>query len=288
MSDVVSKFAMITNVWNEKENVERMFHRISKLIIKPAVWIWFDDGSTDNTFEEILRVSSSYPELEVWIERMPPKQKGDLNKLGHTYSRFMPRIIERLNDRRIDFFTIQDVGTRTCPNYYGRIMHLMNDDEMLGACSGTVVGEEAARESGLPMGDCKVVRWSIIKTIHRYWDLAPDTFLNIKALAKGYKLKIWRIPVIQDSPTFGLSREGVFRSGQRSYYMGRPFFGVFLRALRRLILRRHGTQMLRGFFYERQRGTWRCDDIDVLRFYGAGKSSIWSLIEIIKTRGKYS
>ncbi|MFW9975139.1 MAG: glycosyltransferase family A protein [Candidatus Thorarchaeota archaeon] len=282
------KYIMVTNVWNERSKIEVAFKRLQIQTKKPILWIWIDDGSTDGTSDEIESVSSKYPEFNVWILKMPEKKIGDINTIGRAYSRFMPEIIKRVDNLGIEFFTIQDVGTQPCPNYFARIISLMMKFPRVGVSAGTVIGEEIARESGLPMGDCKVTRWRIIREIQTYWDLAPDTFVNIKALKKGYNLGIWRVPVKQDNPTFGLTSKGLFRAGQRNYYVGRPFLGVLIRAIRRLFLRKHGTQMLRGYFHEWIRGEWHCDDSDVKEFYGSGKSFIWTLVEIVKTKGRYS
>ncbi len=288
ISAELPNYIMVTNVWNERSKIELAFKRLQLQTKKPILWIWIDDGSTDGTFDEIESMSSKYPEFDIWTLKMPEKTVGDINTIGRAYSCFMPEIIKRVDDLNIEFFTIQDVGTQPCPNYYARVISQMMKIPRIGASAGTVIGEEGARESGLPMGDCKVTRWSIIRDIQAYWDLAPDTFVNIKTLKKGYDLKIWRVPVKQDNPTFGLSSKGMFRAGQRNYYVGRSFIGVLIRAFRRLLLRKHGTQMLRGYFHERNKGQWHCDDPDVKEFYGSGKSFIWSLMEIIKTKGKYS
>lgn len=288
IADMSPNYVMVTNVWNERNKVERAFRQMEQQSIKPLVWLWIDDGSVDGTSEEIERVSKKYPDLEVWIEKMPEKTKGNLSTIGVAYSVHMPKFIERLSGEDIDYFTIKDVGTKPCPNYFARIMKLMNAHPSIGASAGYMIGEEKTRESGMPMGDCKVIRWSIIKEIKKYWPLSPDTFVNIKVLKKGYKLKIWRVPVVQDDVSFGASSRGMFYQGRINYYIGRPFLGVFLRALRRVILRRHGTQMLRGYFFERRKGTWKCDDPDVTSFYGKGRSFIWIILNLIKTRGRFS
>ncbi len=255
---------------------------------KPLVWLWIDDGSTDGTYEEIKHLSEEHPELKVWVERMPMKEQGNLNTIGNAYTEHMPGFIKRLRGQSVDYYAIQDVGTQPCPNYYARIMHLMDEHPEIGASSGYVIGEERARESGMPMGDCKVTRWEIIREIEEYWPLSPDTFVNIKTLKRGCRLKIWAIPVFQDEPSFGTTARGMFYQGQLNYFVGRPFLGVLLRALRRLFLRRHGTDMLRGYLYEREKQTWRCEDPDVLEFYGHGQSPLWVIWNLLKTRGRYS
>ncbi|MFW9800435.1 MAG: hypothetical protein ACFFD9_08360, partial [Candidatus Thorarchaeota archaeon] len=141
---------------------------------------------------------------------------------------------------------------------------------------------------GMPVGGCKVVRWEIVREIEKYWDLSPDTFLNIRTVLKGYRLKIWRIPIRQDTPAFSSTKRGMFYQGQLNYFIGRPFLGVLARALRRVFLRKHGTAMLQGYLHERRRGTWRCDDPDVLEFFGYGKRWTWVVYDLLKTRGRYS
>ncbi|MHA2285108.1 MAG: hypothetical protein ACXABZ_04495, partial [Candidatus Thorarchaeota archaeon] len=108
-----------------------------------------------------------------------------------------------------------------------------------------------------------------------------DTLLNIKALSKGYKLKTWPVPMNLDEPTTGFTSKGVFRQGRLNYYIGRPFWALFLRALRRFIIRQHGTQMLRGYLQERRRGTWRFNDSDTNRFYKTGTSPLDAIMEMI-------
>lgn len=283
-----SEYVHVTNVWNGRESIEYAFKKLARQKKLPRVWLWIDDGSVDGTSEEILGVAKEYPQFEVWLEHMPPKHKGNLNTIGRAYTAIMPRVIDKLDLLGIEYFTIQDVDTEPCPNYFARVIWLMDNNPTLGACSGTVIGEETAREAGMPMGGLKVVRWSIVREIQKYWDLSPDTFLNIRTLKKGYKLKIWRIPVKQDTPAFGTTEKGMFYQGQLNFFIGRPFLGVLVRALRRVILRRYGTAMLRGYLFERVKGTWRCDDPDVTSFYGHGKPWFWVIFNLIRTRGRYS
>jgi glycosyltransferase involved in cell wall biosynthesis len=283
-----AEYVHVTNVWNGRDAIKYSFEKLAKQTKLPRIWLWIDDGSIDGTSDEILRVAKEYPQFEVWLENMPPKQKGNLNTIGRAYTAIMPRVIDRLDSLDIKYFTIQDVDTEPCPNYFARVIWLMENDSTLGACSGTVIGQEKAREAGMPMGGLKVVRWNIVREIKKFWDLSPDTFLNIRALNEGYKLRIWRIPVKEDKPAFGTTKMGMFYQGQLNYFIGRPFLGVLIRALRRAVLCRYGTTMLRGYFFERAKGTWRCDDPEITSFYGHGKSPFWVLLNLIQTRGRVS
>ncbi len=280
--DSESEYILITNIWNERENIERTFRWISNQTKQPKVWLWIDDGSTDDSRAEIERLSETLPNIEVWIKAMPEKTIGSLDEIGIAYDTIIPPLRETIDKTQIDYLTIMDVDTEPCPNYYSRIMSLMDKDPKIGAAVGIPIGEVGRRRVDLPMGSAKVIRWKIVREIDRYWDIAPDTLLNIKALVKGYKLRIWKLPIRLEEPTQGFSPRGVYRLGRLNYYVGRPFWAVFFRALRRFFLRQHGTQMLRGYFHERRKGTWRFDDPDVKWFYNRGTNPISALLEILR------
>ena len=280
--DSESEYILITNIWNERIHIERTFKWISKQTKQPKIWLWIDDGSTDGSRNEIERLSETLPNTEIWIKSMPEKIVGSLDEIGIAYDTIIPPLRNAIDKVKIDYLTIMDVDTEPCPNYYTRMMSLMNNHPEVGAAVGIPIGEIGRRRVDLPMGSAKVIRWKIVREIDRYWDIAPDTLLNIKALVRGYKLKIWKIPIRLEEPTQGFSSRGVYRLGRLNYYVGRPFWAVLFRALRRFFLRQHGTQMLRGYFYERKKGTWRFDDPDVKWFYNQGTNPISAFLEILR------
>ncbi len=277
-----SSFLLITNFWNEFDNIEKFFQRISQQTSKPKVWLWIDDGSTDGSSEEVKRLSNSIPGVEVWLEVLPTKLKGNLDTIGRVYDLTLPKLIERINKYKVDYIAIMDVDNDPCRNYCARLMWLLDKFPEVGAAAGIPIGEEDMRRVGLPMGGGKFIRWSIMRKITRYWDIAPDTLLNIKALASGYKLKTWQVPMNLDELTTGFTSKGVFRQGRLNYYVGRPFWAVFYRALRRVLLRQHGTQLMRGYFQERMRNTWRFHDPDTEWFFGKGGNPISGLLDVLR------
>ena len=277
-----SNYMLITNIWNERDSIDRLFQRIANQSIRPKLWLWIDDGSTDDSSEEVKRFSKSIPDVEVWLETRPTKKKGNLDTIGRAYNKTIPKLIEKIDEYRIEYAAIMDVDNDPCRNYCARLMWLLEKHPEVGAAAGIPIGEEDKRKVGLPMGAGKFIRWSIMRNIKRYWDIAPDTLLNIKALANGYKLKTWKVPMNLDALTTGFTTKGVFRQGRLNYYVGRPFWAVFFRALRRFLLRQHGTQFLRGYLHERKRGVWSFKDPDVEWFYGRGGNVLSGLLDVLK------
>ncbi len=280
-----STYLLITNIWNERNNIPKAFHRVSAQSKKPKIWLWIDDGSTDGSADIIRECASLIPDVDIWIEPMPPKMKGNLDTIGRAYDRTLPRLRDRIEKTGISYVGIMDLDNDPCPNYNARLLSLMEKDPGLGAVAGIPLGEVGKRRVGLPMGGGKFVRWSIVRKIDKYWDIAPDTLFNIKAISFDYSVKTFQVPMNIDRLTRAFSKTGVFRQGRLSYYVGRPFWAVLIRSIRRFILRQFGTQMLKGYFYERKRGTWRFNDSDVERFYGRGNNPVTALLEMFSFVG---
>ena len=283
-----SSYLLITNIWNEKENIPKAFDRISRQTKKPKVWLWINDGSTDESEDVIRESTSKLPDVDVWIEKMPPKMKGNMDTIGRAYDNVLPRLRDKIDKTGISYVGIMDLDNNPCPNYTARLLWLMQKYPRLGAVAGIPLGEAGKRRVGLPMGGGKFIRWSIVRKISKYWDIAPDTLFNINALSLGYSVKTFQVPMKIDLLTGAFTKNGVFRQGRLNYYVGRPFWGVLFRAIRRLIIRQFGTQMLKGYFYERTRGTWRFIDPDVAAFYGKGSNPITALLDMISIAIKQS
>ncbi len=262
-----SQYILVTNVWNEESRVEEAFNSVMGQTKRPKIWLWMEDGSTDGTYQKIVEVSNQYPEIDVWIEQMPKKRKGNFYTLGLTHQEILKRVKHRVKTVGVNYFGVLDVDTLPCPNYFVRMCKILDENPRLGAISGYPIGEWDERIVAQPMNTGKMLRWNIVEGIEKYWDFCPDTFYNIKAMAKGYDVNVFRVPVYQNRPSTNLKPEGAYRLGRVAYYGGRPFWAMLYRALRRLVLRQHGTMMLRGWLIEYARGTWHCEDPDVREFF---------------------
>ena len=278
-----SEYLLVTNVWNEAELIPSAFENVAKQTKQPKAWLWMEDGSIDDSYEVIREQAKKYSQFNVIIEQMPRKSKANFFSLGKTHEIIMHRVRSQLESLHIDYMAILDVDSEPCPNYFSRTCWFLDNNPHLGAISGYPIGEWEERLVVQPMNSGKMLRWSIVRNVDKYWDFCPDTFYNIKALAQGYNVEVVRLPVSQMKPSTNLTPYGIFRKGQIAYYGGRPFIGVLIRALWRLLKRRYGTQMLRGFFSEWIRGTWRCDDPDVKQFFGSRKNPFAIAVNTLKT-----
>ena len=255
-------YLLMTNVWNEKDKIEDTIKMVLTFTLKPKLWIWIDDGSTDGTGKIIEQLIRKYFfDLPMRVVHMPEKKIGSLATIGKAYNYTFKKLNLRLMN--FDFMSIMDVDNIIHPEYYSRISAHMKVYRKFGVLSGYHF-----KNQRIPMGGSKCVRWEIVQSMGDFWDPAPDSFLNIKAKALGYVVDVYRHPTygFVGGPTSTRNRtyKGAYYAGALWAYVGGTKIGAIQRTIYRLLRRRFGTSFWKGF---RENTVWRCDDDDVIRTY---------------------
>ena len=178
-----------------------------------------------------------------------------------------------------DYLSIADIDTEFPVDYFNKMLIFMEDNPDVGVSSGRIEGYPHSMMR-VPMGLGKVVRWDVLLSFEKYWDLAPDSFLNIKAENLGYRLAI-RDEFVKSAPMTIHSKKGRFRYGRRSYYIRKNPVLVLFEALNFLLAHQHGSQFLRGYWFEWKKGNWQCDDIDI-RYYFSMKRQVHLILKKMK------
>lgn len=280
----MSDYILLTKFWNERERIPSVVETVSMQTKKPIIWLLIDDGSTDgsgNIFKDLVDSIGIKPLLY----SMPAKEKGNLDMVGHAYTRAIQRHKAEMAKEDPDYLAMLDVDSRLETDYFSRILNIMDSNGKLGCAAGQILGEES--KSNSPRGSGKVIRWVIVKSIDRFWDLDADTFFNIKALKMGYSLKVVKDARIRAEPSAAFSKKGVYRLGRVGYYKGKHPLLMFQKTLTLLAKRYYSTEYLRGYFHEWLRGTWHCEDSDV-RYYYSLEYRLWSKLRHIFGIGSHN
>ncbi len=266
------KYVMAINIWNESSKVVPLFDQIENQTRPPDLWIWIDDGSTDDSVDVITRraASSSIP---VIILKAPRKEKGNYDTIGKAWNHVLDDI---QNLQGFDYLMITDADCRFPQQYAEQMLAFMESHPEVGVAAGQVRGE---LRHHMPMNAGKFIRWNIVKSIDRFWDIVPDTFWNITAISMGYTIANRRNITIDAAPSRGFSKQGRFRYGRLMYYVGRGILLVLLQALKFQIQDRTGTDFIKGYITEWLRGTWKCDIQMVRRFYSLPGTIMWRLFD---------
>lgn len=229
---------------------------IAEQSVKPGIIIFIDDGSNDDSAAVVQKEASKF-NLSYKIVSMPVKAKGNLDTLGRAWTEAQPTIKEALSD--IPYFATVDVDTRFQTNYFEFMLNFLDNHPKIGVVAGQVAG---APRRTFPMFTGKVVRSDVVRYINKYWDISIDSFLNIKALKLGYSLRILDNMLVESPMSHMQSKKGRYRAGRLAYYGGTNPLYAITKALSQI-----DTEFLRGYWFEFYKGTWRCDDEDILNYY---------------------
>ena len=267
-------YILVTNIYNEEKLVPNIIDTIAKQSLLPKQWVWIDDGSTDNGLDLAVQLAKE-KNLKILPFRLPRKQKGNLDTIGRAWNRVHLYIRKNLS---ADFLAISDVDSSFSSSYFNDVVAYMNSNPRVGVVSGQIKGEES-RSMKVPMNVGKVVRWDVIQSIEKYWDLAPDSYLNIKAMSLGYEAKVLDI-FVDSRPSTIYSKKGRFRHGRLLYYARKSSILIFLESLRFALRRDNGSSFLRGYWQEWSKGSWKCNE-DFIRYHYSFQRFLHSFVSRI-------
>ncbi|MHA1864315.1 MAG: glycosyltransferase [Candidatus Thorarchaeota archaeon] len=253
----MAEYIIATKFYNEETQIPILVANIADQKVKPKLIVFVDDGSMDSS-ADVAAIEASKHNLDFRIVSMPVKKKGNLDTLGRAWTKAQPVLKEV--SKNVEYFATIDVDTTVGPSYFGDMINYLETNPSTGVVAGQAKGEP---KRTFPMFAGKVFRSTIIRRIDKYWDISIDSFINIKALKMGYKLKILDVPV--NTPETHLrTYKGRYRSGRLAYYAGTSLWYVLVKGILKF-----DSQYLRGFWSEWNRGIWRSTDYDIREYYGA-------------------
>jgi glycosyltransferase involved in cell wall biosynthesis len=247
----------MTKFYNEQEQLPLLIENIAQQTMKPKVFVFVDDGSTDNSHDVAAEAARKHG-FRYKIVQMKKKQKGNLDTLGRAWTKAQP-LIKKLS-MQVSYVATTDVDTRFPKFYFRRMIEYLENNPLVGVVAGQIAG---TRKRTFPMFTGKIVRTEVIQVIDRYWDISIDSFLNVKALKLGYTLKVLNEMKVESPPSHLRSKRGRYRAGRLAYYAGIALSYVILKGILQF-----DAQYLRGYWSEWTRGAWQSKDNDIRDYYG--------------------
>ncbi|MFZ2498678.1 glycosyltransferase [Methanosarcina sp.] len=240
--DILQDYILITPVKNEEESIFDCIQSIVRQTIRPSLWLFIDDGSTDNTPKIINETMNQYQ----WIKNIV-LEKSDRN-LGVHYS-FVCRkgfdfIIEycQKNGIKYDYVGLLDADMILEENFFEYLLRKFENDSSLGIASGStwyIDGDQiryAKQREDLPSGAGRLWRKKCFEETGGYQlTHAADSVSNIKAILKGWSVRRFKdIKAIQTRKTS--SAEGLWNGwrdlGRRAHYVGTGPTFALLKSIR--------------------------------------------------------
>ncbi|MHA3962774.1 MAG: glycosyltransferase family A protein [Candidatus Thorarchaeota archaeon SMTZ1-45] len=252
----MTEYILVTKFYNEQTQLPILIASVAAQIMRPKIVVFLDDGSTDASADIAMNEAKKHG-LDFEVISMPKKKKGNLDTIGRIWTKAQPRLKQLSKD--VEYFATIDVDTILAPFYFRYMTNYLEKNRSIGVVAGQAIHEP---KRTFPMFTGKVFRSTIISRINKYWDISADSFINVKALKMGYKLKILDIPV-NTPPTHLQTSKGRYRSGRLAYYTGTSLLYVLAKGVMKI-----DSQYLRGYWSEWARGTWICTDSEIREYYG--------------------
>lgn len=267
----VGDYVVVTPAFNERGHIQETIASMVRQLIRPALWVIVDDGSSDGTWD----VVSSAAEAHAWIEGHRRERKLSEQQDGLIEASEMGAFLEGLDIASSSFecpeFIVKlDADLKLSPDYFAKLFEEFAVNPKLGIAGGVIYeyrGDALVRDkvsTAHVRGATKVYRRSCYESLHGLgaflgWDVIDEML----ARASGWDVKSFEhISLVHLRRT--ASRSGRFkgwtRNGYMAYYIGMSPLRIFIRALFRLITTGDITQScgltygyFRNFFRRAQR-----------------------------------
>ena len=223
------QYVLLTAARNEAAYVGRIIQAVASQSVLPARWLIIDDGSTDGTSDVVAASGGALDFL-----RCVRRNRANGSRDFHAKSEALHLAWQHLEGLAFDYVGVLDADTEVSPDYYERVIALLERDRQLGVAGGWVweaAGDEfqprlSNRERSV-QGGSQVFRRACFEAIGGIPPLrcgGEDTLAEVYAEMRGWTVRAYQqIPVRHLRPA-GSSNAGPCRAaileGRREYHLG--------------------------------------------------------------------
>jgi glycosyltransferase involved in cell wall biosynthesis len=211
------EYLLISNLYNEEENVEALFDTVEAQNLPPSLWLIVNDGSTDSTGVILARRQKmTRLNIEVWTGTR--KEKPDYDSIGVSIKKAL-HSIPLADYEAFDYVCVLDADSRVGPDYFRELLLRMEANRDVGMASGTVWldgGPERSRKD-LARGSGRATRGEIWRSVQidDLPDVVSDAFFNAKTKMMGFfSVRYPDLRVEEERPTTQMTLAGRRRRGR--------------------------------------------------------------------------
>jgi len=238
-----SKLAIVTPAKNEAKNIPNLVRAMAGQTRKPDLWIFINDGSTDDTArvfeEEKQKFETDFVDTEILLVDYEDEDKS--YALGPKYSRIIKfglnKIYHHEKDGEFDYVGILDSDVVPEVGYYKTLLEKFRDNPKLGIASAAKQKEDYGSEiitsyvnkSFAPSG-FRVWRRACLDQTDYTISVSQDSVSAAKAIMLGWKVQSF--PELEVSLRQRGAKFGYEYYGKSAYMRHVPYFYVLAGAAR--------------------------------------------------------
>ncbi len=274
------RYIVISPVHNEEKHIDGLVESVARQTIRPQLWLFVDDSSTDATAQMIKRYESMYDFIK--YKYLP---RGELNTYYTRKTLVFLAGYEALQGMEdYDFIANLDADIILTPVYYEGILREFHRNPQLGLAGGVYAYERNGRiervlfdTSSVP-GSIQMFRRACYEQIGGYTPLTyggDDTLAGIMARMHGWMSMSFPEHQVIQRRTVGTAEtnsilKARFRQGLTEYGVATHPLFMLVKSCRRAVRERPyvigSLVRLAGFFYGCCRGHKRQMPREAVRF----------------------
>ena len=238
-----SKLAIVTPAKNEAKNISNLVKAMAGQSRKPDLWVFINDGSTDDTVrvfeEETQKFEKDFVDTEILLVEYEDEDQS--YALGPKYSRIIKfglnQIYQFEKEDRFDYIGILDSDVVPEIAYYKTLLDKFQGDPKLGIASagkqkedyGTEIITSYVNKSFAPSG-FRVWRRACLDQTDYTISVSQDSVSAAKAIMMGWKVQSF--PKLEVSLRQRGAKFGYEYYGKSAYMRHVPYFYVLAGAAR--------------------------------------------------------
>ena len=281
MSDY-KRYIIVTPVKNEEKNLDLLIKSVLKQKIKPVLWVFVNDNSTDKSTEILQKYSLKYDFIKIVNYPYKIKEYDPVFHYSEVCKYGFDRALKYCKKNSIDFdyIGLLDADIFVEENFFLKLINEFHKDDKLGIISGNIfsLSKNKKHDSGtirfdIPRGGARL--WSkdcFLKTGGYMVTYSPDTISNIKAKLMGFHIKTHPKAIayqVRETASKKGKFKGWFKNGIGDYYLRKRPIAIVFRVIKLL-------QELKfiaicgyvcGYFYAFINHIKRIDDNDIAYYF---------------------
>ena len=246
-------YALMTAARNAERTIDRTVQSVTSQTIRPLRWVIVSDGSNDRTDE----IAQSYAEQHDWIRfirrEKPEEELRRVERAAPGKSAALAEAYAACADLSFDYVANLDADITCPPDYYERVMAVLDADETIGIAGGALRnvlpdGKPAPGGFYKPdfvAGAVQMFRRACYEGIGGYKPYGhEDCVAALEAKAQGWNVKnILDLVVDHHPPREGYATDlrsklpTCYYLGSMHYIMLEPFWREILRCIKRCFAR---------------------------------------------------
>ena len=277
---MTGKLAIVTPAKNEAKNIPKLVGSLAGQTKRPDLWIFINDGSTDNTVEvleeEIKKYSKAFEHTSIQISNYEDEDQS--YALGPKYSRIikfgLTKLLSYEKEFKFEYVGILDSDVFPEKVYYEQLLKKFEYNPKLGIASASKQQEDYGNEiitsyvnkSFAPSG-FRVWRRACLDQTDYSISISQDSVSAARAIMLGWKVQSF--PELEVSLRQRGAKFGFEYYGKSAYMRHVPYLYVLAGAARMFLLGKKddARQYINGYKKSAKNNIDRIEDPLAIKYF---------------------